>query len=70
MKTIVLSVVAGAFIAVIGLLAVGPSPAAAERHAVEQASANRPIVLEGKDKPILLGRMVVTATPLDGEGQR
>lgn len=31
------------------------------------AHLDRPVVIEGKDGPILLGRMVVIATPLPAE---
>ncbi|MEJ7933617.1 hypothetical protein WG907_05000 [Sphingobium sp. AN558] len=53
MKTMMISLVAGTLV-----LGVGPVHYAGGRNAVA------PMPIEGKDRPILLARMVVEATPL------
>jgi hypothetical protein len=55
MKTIAMSIASSALVLGLSL------------SALTAASAERPApLIEGKDRPILLQRMVVTATPLPG----
>ncbi|MET0372580.1 MAG: hypothetical protein ABW039_14550 [Sphingobium sp.] len=52
MKTIALTLASSSFIGLLGLASLAG------------ARAPEPVTLEGRDRPILLARMVVTATPL------